>query len=45
MSYTGTFAQRFERIEQLVYPAVGGVNIVGSDVFPDRVQITFNVRS
>jgi hypothetical protein len=36
-------AEGFKRIEQLSDPAIGGVEVIGGDVFPNLVQIQIRI--
>jgi hypothetical protein len=43
MAYAGRVANGVERIEQPVYPLVGGVNTILGDIVPDVIQVAVGI--
>jgi len=43
MACAGRIANGVERIEQPVYPMVGGINIILGDIVPDVIQVAVGI--
>jgi len=39
VAHAGSLREGLESVEELAYPAVGGLNVVPGDVFPDVVEV------